>query len=154
MCSLLLLATKLGQGYVFTRVCDSVQGGGVIPACIAGGIPACLAAGLQGGWYPSMPCRFPGPHPRGKLRSLAWGVSRTTPKGGVSRPTPGVSPGPHWGCLQAHAWGISRPTPRGTSRPTPRGGSIPACTEADPPPPTATAADGTHPTGMHSCWSV
>ena len=41
-----------GQGYVFTRVCDSVHGGGgccAIPACIAGGIPACLAAGLQGG---------------------------------------------------------------------------------------------------------
>ena len=38
---------------------------------------------------------------------------------------------------------------RGVSRPTPRG-SIPACTEADPPP-TATAAGGTHPTGMHSC---
>ena len=43
-----------------------------------------------------------------------------------------------------------------------RGGSapgwgvgIPACTEADPPPPpgeTATAADGTHPTGMHSYY--
>ena len=31
------------------------------------------------------------------------------------------------------------------------GGGIPACTEADPPAETATAADGTHPTGMHSC---
>ena len=33
-------------------------------------------------------------------------------------------------------------------------GGIPACTEADSPPPsgeTATAADGTHPIGMHSC---
>ena len=28
---------------------------------------------------------------------------------------------------------------------------IPACTEADPPGETATAADGTHPTRMHSC---
>ena len=28
-----------------------------------------------------MPCRFPGPHPRGSLRGLAGG--------GVSRPTPG-----------------------------------------------------------------
>ena len=41
-----------GQGYVFTRVCDSVHGVCVcvcaIPACIAGGIPACLAAGLWG----------------------------------------------------------------------------------------------------------
>ena len=26
--ALLLPATKLGQGYVFTRVCDSVHGGG------------------------------------------------------------------------------------------------------------------------------
>ena len=32
-----------------------------------------------------------------------------------------------------------------------RGAGIPACTEADPPRETATAADGTHPTGMHSC---
>ena len=33
------------------------------------------------------------------------------------------------------------------------GGGIPACTEADTPLPgeTATAADDTHPTGMHSC---
>ena len=31
-------------------------------------------------------------------------------------------------------------------------GGLPACIEADPPPgETATAADGTHPTGMHSC---
>ena len=31
------------------------------------------------------------------------------------------------------------------------GVGIPACTEADPPGETATAADGMHPTGMHSC---
>ena len=38
------------------------------------------------------------------------------------------------------------------SRPTPGGGCIPACTEAYSPAPwTATAAGGTHPTGMHSC---
>ena len=30
-------------------------------------------------WYPSMPCRSSIPHPRGKLRGLAWGVSRPTP---------------------------------------------------------------------------
>ena len=30
-------ATKLGQGYVFTRVCDSVHGGG--PALVHAGIP-------------------------------------------------------------------------------------------------------------------
>ena len=33
-------------------------------------------------------------------------------------------------------------------------GSIPACTEADPPGETATAAGGTHPTGMHSCCKL
>ena len=48
---------EVGQGYIFTGVCDSVRGGGGgIPACLAGGIPACLAAG--GWWYPSMPCRW------------------------------------------------------------------------------------------------
>ena len=45
-----------------------------------------------GCWYPSMPCRSlggsPGPHPGGKLRGLARGVSRPTPSG-VSRPRPG-----------------------------------------------------------------
>ena len=110
--TLLPHATKLGQGYVFTSVCDSVhrgrvvsqhalQQGGGIPACIACGIPACLAAvgvsrptprgevegsGLGGS---------PGPHPREKLRG--GGVSRPTPgRGEVSRPTPG-------GCVSQHA---------------------------------------------------
>ena len=32
------------------------------------------------------------------------------------------------------------------------GVGIPACTEADPPGETAIAADGMHPTGMHSCF--
>ena len=55
-------ATKLGQGYIFTGICDSVhrgvvsqhtlqqvsRGWGCIPACIAGGIQACFAAGLRG----------------------------------------------------------------------------------------------------------
>ena len=37
----------------------------------------------------------------------------------------------------------------------PGGGGIPACTEAETPPgETATAADGTHPTGMHSCFKI
>ena len=129
----------MGQGCVFTHVGDSVhRRGGGIPACIAGGIPACLVAGLQGGWYPSMSCRFPGPHPGGKLRGLARrGVSRPTPKGEVE--------GFGLGGLQAHTQGVSRPTPS-------MGGCIPACTEADPP--MATAAGGTHPTGMHSCFVI
>ena len=67
------------------------------------------------------------------MGSLAGGVSR--PRGEVG----GVWLG-----------GVSRPTPGGVSRPRP-GGCIPACNEADTPPQTATAAGGTHPTGMHSC---
>ena len=62
----------------------------------------------RSGWYPSMPCRFPGPCPGGKLRGLARGVSKPTPKGevegsglGVSRPTPGG--------LQTHTWGVPGP---------------------------------------------
>ena len=92
-----------------------------------------------------MPCRSPGPHPRGKLRGLAGG--------GVSRPR---------GKLRGLAWeGVSRPTPRGVSRPTSRWGvqahtwgdgwGNPTCTKADPPQQMATAVGGTHPTGMHSC---
>ena len=63
---------------------------------------------------------------------------------------------PQKGCLVP---GVS--APRGVSVP---GGylvlggvhsrGIPACTEADPPGETATAADVTHPTGMHSCLAI
>ena len=37
--------------------------------------------------YPSMPCRFSGPHPRGSLGGSGWGrgVSRPTPKEEVER---------------------------------------------------------------------
>ena len=70
--------TKLREGYVFTGVCDSVHREG-------DGIPACLA-GLQGeGVYPSMPCRFPGPHPRGNLRGLTRGGLQAHTQGGVSQ---------------------------------------------------------------------
>ena len=68
----------------------------------------------------------PGPYPKGKLRGLAWG-----------------SPGPHLGGLKAHTQG-------GVQALT-QGWCIPACTGADSPPPTATAAGSTHPTGMHFC---
>ena len=63
---------------------------------------------------------------------------------GVSRPHPGGSQGPH---------------PEGVSRPTP-GRCIQACTGADPPPEAVHAgrygqqADGTHSTGMHSCYLI
>ena len=86
-----------------------------------------------GWWYPSMPCRSPGPHPVGRLRGLARGFSRPTPRGeaegsgrGVSRPTP------RWGCVQAHTQGVSRPTPmEGGLQAQTHGGCFPACTEAD-----------------------
>ena len=65
----------------------------------------------------------------------------------------------HWGVVVSqHALQVSRSTPRGEVEgsdqgrfsPGPHGGGcIPACTDTDPP--TATAAGGTHPTGMHSC---
>ena len=115
-------ATKLGQGYVFTHVCDSVHRGVVsqhalqvvsqhaLQQVLGGGIPACLA-GLQA-------------HTQGvgKLRGLAWGVSRPTPGGGGSRPTPG-------GKVSQHAlWQTHPPHTH-----------------------TATAAGSTPPIGMHSC---
>ena len=84
-------ATKLGQGYVFTRVCDSVHRGGGIPACIAGGIPACLAAGFQVGGIPAC---------LAGLQAHTQGVS--------SGPHPGGSPGTHWGVSQ-HALRLTPP---------------------------------------------
>ena len=54
---------------------------------------------VSGGRYPSMPCKFPDPHPRVKLRGI-W---------------PGGSPGPHpRGKLRGiRLGGVSRPTPKG-----------------------------------------
>ena len=55
-------ATKLGQGYVFTRVCDSVHRGGVL---FQHSLQVVSQHALQQGgcypsihckWYPSMPC--------------------------------------------------------------------------------------------------
>ena len=63
-------ANEVCEGYVFTRVCHSVHGGGGgIPACIAGSIPACLAAGLRG--------------EGGVVSQHALQVSRPTPEGEV-----------------------------------------------------------------------
>ena len=59
--------------------------------------------------------------------------------------------------LQAHTQGEVGGLARGVSRPRPGGpggGCIPACTEADTLQQTAGAADGTHPTGMHSSIQV
>ena len=84
-----------------------------------------------------MPCRFPGPHPRGKLRRI-W-------LGGVSRPTPKEEVE---GDL---ARGVSWPTPGEVSRPIPSGGLSQHALRQNPPFLTTTAAGGTHPTRMHSC---
>ena len=110
-------ATKLGQGYIFTGVCDSVhKGGGGIPAYIVGGIPACLTVG---GAIPAC---------------IAGGIPACLAAGGCAIPAclavGGSAPG---GCLvQGDAW-----SGRGCLVETPW---------------TATAAGGTHPTGMHSCF--
>ena len=153
-CWLLPAATKLGQGNVFTGVCDSVHGGG-------GCIQACLASGFQGGVYPSMHCRWYPSMPCNKstgvcvfqyalqmvsqhaLQQVYRGVcipaclAAGLQGGGVSRPTPkGEVEG---GQIQAHTqggnWGGSDPGPH------PRGKF-----EGD-----QIQAAGTHPTGMHSC---
>ena len=98
---------------------------------------------------------------RGVVSQYALQVSRPTPRGevegsgglGVSRPTPrgklrvwlGVG-------LQAHTQGGVERSGRGGLQAHTQGVCIPACTEADTPlQQTATAAGGTHPTGMHSC---
>ena len=100
--------------------------------------PSIPCSRSPGGWYPSMPCRFPGPHQGGKLRGI-WlrGVSRPTTKGDVEEDlVSGVSPGPHPGGYLLQKGGLCS-----------RGG-------VETPPVTATAAGGTHPTGMHSCLSI
>ena len=105
---------SLGQGNIFRSACQEFcpRGRGVLVSQHA----LQVSRGVGGG-YPSMPCRSAGPHPRGKLRGLAWGGS----------------PGPHpggklmglaWrGPLGPHLGGVARPTPRGVSRPAPGGGS-------------------------------
>ena len=81
------------------------------------------------------------PRPGGRLGGLARGVSRPTPGGGGSRPTFGECPGPGWG--------------EGGPGLDPGGVSQHALRQTRPPPQqTANAADGTHPTGMHSCLHV
>ena len=117
------------------------------------------------GWYPSMRCRFPGPHPGGSWEGSGGGGS-TGPqsRGKLRRIWPGGlqvhTQGESWrgsgrgqGCLQANIQGVSKPTPRGYL--LQRGVSAPGAMWRPPPPPmTATAAIGTHPTGMHSCLSI
>ena len=93
---------------MFLQVSVCPRGRCDIPACLAGGIPACLAAGLQGGWYPSMPCRFPGPHPRGKFRGIWQGGLQAHSQGGSLG---GSGPGPQPRGKLRGIW--SRPTAKG-----------------------------------------
>ena len=118
-------ATKLGQGYVFTRVCDSVHGGGVVVSQHALQVVSQHALQVVSQHALQVVSQHAlqvsgggsqGPHPGVKLRGLVRGVSRPTPRGGV-------------GGLQAHTWGVSRPTPGGGCV------CIPACTKAEPSPP-------------------
>ena len=114
-------ANEVCEGYVFIRVCNSVHGGG-----------------------------SPGPYPGGRLRGLVWG-------------SPGSYPGEVWGSsqrgLQVHTqgggWGVwlvgvSRPRPGGPG-PDGEGGVSHHALRQTHSQQMATAADGTHPTGMHSC---
>ena len=62
-----------------------------------GGVPVPMGVSAPGpGGYPSMPCRFPGPLPRGKLRGI-W---------------PGGSPGPHPRGKLRGIWSGGVETPR------------------------------------------
>ena len=54
------------------------------------------------------------------------------------------------GVVSQHALQVSRPTPRGYLGPHLGGGVSQHALRQTPPFPTATAAGGTHPTGMHS----
>ena len=57
-------ANEVYEGYVFTPVCLSA-GRGVVSQHALQVSRGCV--------YPSMPCRFPGPHPKGSLKGLARG---------------------------------------------------------------------------------
>ena len=87
-----------------------------------------LQVSRGGSVYPSMPCRFPGPHPKGSLWGLAGG-------GGLQAHTCRGSPGPHPG-------GSPGPYPGG------RGGVSQHALRQTPP------AGGTHLTGIHSCCEL
>ena len=50
-------ATKLGQGYVFTCVCDSVHSGGCYPSMHCRWYPS-MPCSRSGGCYPSMHCKW------------------------------------------------------------------------------------------------
>ena len=119
-------ATKLGQGYVFTGVCDSVHGGGV-----------CLSAC----WDTTPPLGADTPQSRHPLRSRHPRRSRHPPPGADTpqADTPG-SRHPQ----SRHPQG-SRAPPRAD---TPQEQTPPSAEHAGR---YGQCAGGTHPTGMQSC---
>ena len=125
---------------MFLQVCVCPQVGGGIPACLAGGIPACLSTGLRGGGG-AIPACIEGGIPA----CLATGLRGMPGLGVCSQLVPSLG-----GCLlpgglllggvpglRGSAWGglVSQHALRQT-----------------PPGETTAGADGTHPTGMHSCF--
>ena len=94
-----------------------------------------------------MPCRSPGsgiPACLAGLQAHTQGGTSGVWPGGVSRPTPRAEvEGSGLGGLQAHTQGGLQTHTRGC--PSMYSGR---------PPPTATAAGGKHPTGMHSCFII
>ena len=87
-------ATKFGQGYVFTHVCDSVHKGGVSQHALQVVSQNALQQVSKGGVVSQHALQ---PNPGGKLRGLARRVSRPTPKGEIE--------GSGLGGLQARIWG-------------------------------------------------
>ena len=100
-----------------------------------------------------------------KIMFLHLSVSHSVHGGGgvsqhaLGQTPPGQTyPSMHWGRhptgthISQHALGQTPPQTYPSmrwDRHPPLGRHIPACTGADTPPPTATAVDGMHPTGMH-----
>ena len=145
--------TKFAKVMFFTRVCLST-GGGCIPACIAGGIPACLAGLQEGRGIPACHAGLQ-THTQGEVEGpgLGGGSFQAHTRGGGFQAHTWGGPQAHTrGSLQAHTRGGVEGSGLGggDSRPTPRGVSQHALRQT-PPQQTATAAGGTHPTGMHSC---
>ena len=78
-------ATKLGQGYVFTCVCDSVHRQGWYPSMPCSRSPGGFYPSMPCRLYPSMPCRLylsipcrsPGPHPGGVVYPAAGSTHPT-----------------------------------------------------------------------------
>ena len=127
-CKILPPATKLGQGYIFTGVCDSVHRG--VSASVYAGIPG-LGGLLQGGLLPG------GTWSGGVCSGGAW--SRGCLLGG---------------CLSQCMVGYHpKQTPPKPAPSPPR-----ADPQDQAPPSTEHAgrygqcAGGTHPTGMQSCY--